>query len=565
MVQVGLSRLGTEAAEMACESPAVLAFLVVLLLLAYRILHSGSSSSDIDQLPILNARPGELFPRLRAAWRNTLDLKGALALRQAQCPDATVRVPFAVGHPGGSVVLLPAREAKWLIDQPESALSMHKQTDQHFQVAHGTIYPMPDQSHVKLVATRLTRQVGNLVPALADELACALAEEWGAGEGDHGDSHGWREVCVYETLRLVVGRVTNRVFIGAPLCRARALLNAGVAYAQAIPVAAQVLSLLPRMLRPLVAPLVTLPNRRYERAWFRLAVPEVERRLRALDVNDSGNYKNDETAPATATGDFLDWAIADALISADLIQRRPEMLAARVLLVNAAAVHTSAFAITHVLLDLAGAGRDRGAAYVDALRREVAAALAAHGGVWSKCALADMPRLDSTFRESQRLNTVLAVGPLRIVSGPTGVVTPSGVRLPPGYQVGVAAYAMHTDPNIWGPDACEFRPFRFVADDGEYSGAVGGARSAEAWATTSARYLSFGAGRNSCPGRFFAAAELKLLLAHILLHYDIEFREQRPPNQWFGSNHLPPTKAAIRIRRRENPFSLSGAAAYPHD
>ncbi|KAL8365898.1 hypothetical protein RB595_004600 [Gaeumannomyces hyphopodioides] len=515
----------------------------------------------MDQLPVLNARPGELFPRLRAAWRNTLDLKAALALHRAQCPDATVRVPFVMGHPGGSMVLLPAREAKWLIDQPESVLSMHKQTDRHFQVAHGTIYPLPDQSHVKLVATRLTRQVGNLVPALADELACALAEHWGLGDGDGNDNnHGWREVCVYETLRLVVGRVTNRVFIGAPLCRARALLNAGVAYAQAIPVAAQVLSLLPRMLRPLVAPLVTLPNRRHERAWFRLAVPEVERRLRALDGSDSGSHNSNETAAAAAAaaakGDFLDWSIADALASADPAQRRPETLAARVLLVNAAAVHTSAFAITHVLLDLTGAGRDRGAAYVDALRREAAAALAAHGGAWSKRTLADMPRLDSTFRESQRLNTVLAVGPLRIISGPAGVVTPSGVRLPPGCQVGVAAYTMHTDPDVWGPDAGEFRPFRFVTGDGGCNGTVGGARSAEAWATTSARYLSFGVGRNSCPGRFFAAAELKLLLAHVLLHYDFEFQEQRPSNQWFGSNHLPPTKATVRIRRREKPFSL---------
>ncbi|KAK7948827.1 uncharacterized protein PG986_009713 [Apiospora aurea] len=482
-------------------------------------------------IAILNAKKGELFPYLRAAWRNTLDLKSALDLHRTRLNGQTVRVPI-VGP--GKLVLLPTREAKWLIDQPENVLSMHQQTDLHFQTAHKTVYPLRNQAHVHLVMTKLTSQVGNLVPVLMDEIGIAMPQAW---DGTRSEEDGWHEVDVFDTLRVAIGQATNRVFLGAPLCRNRELLDAGVAYAQAIPVAAQLISLFPTSLRWLVAPLITMPNRAYEKTWFKFTLPEVEARLRG----------HADDGPAKA--DFLQWSIQQAKESGDDYMWEPKTLAARLLLVNAAAVHTSSFAITHVLLDLVGSGAKRGPEYVAELREEIQQVLAAHGG-WSKRALDDMHKLDSTFRESQRLNTVLTVGPLRIVSAPEGVTTSSGVHIPKGYQVGIPAYQMHMDPSIWGEDEERFRPFRFLtnaklqeSDEPEPN------RARQPWVTTSQEYLSFGGGRNSCPGRFFAAAELKLLLAHILLNYDFDFQERRLPNQWFGTNHLPPKKAAIRVKK----------------
>lgn len=524
-------------AELAVGQIAVLVALASLSLLFIGKIILKPRSSISKTVATLNAREGELFPYLRAAWRNTLDLKTALDLHRLQHAGQTVRVPI-VGP--GKLILLPAQQAKWLIDQPEDVLSMHQQTDLHFQTAHKTVYPLRNQAHVRLVATKLTRQVGNLVPTLMDELEVAMPQAWGLTTPT--TETGWQEVHVFDTLRVVIGQVTNRVFLGAPLCRNRELLDAGVAYAQAIPVAAQIISLFPASLRFLVAPFITMPNRSYEKKWFKLVVPEIEARLR--------NYgeKGQERA------DFLQWSIDQAKETGDAYMWEPKTLAARVLLVNAAAVHTSAFAITHVLLDLVGSGAERGAQYVAELREEIRQALR-HGG-WSKHALDDMHKLDSTFRESQRLNTVLTVGPLRIVNARKGVTTPSGVHIPKGYQVGIPAYQMHMDPSIWGEDVEEFRPSRFLAssrdpneDESNYRSRPDRAR--QAWITTSQEYLSFGGGRNSCPGRFFAAAELKLLLAYMLLNYDFEYQETRLPNQWFGTNHLPPKKATIKVKKKE--------------
>lgn len=77
------------------------------------------------------------------------------------------------------------------------------------------------------------------------------------------------------------------------------------------------------------------------------------------------------------------------------------------------------------------------------------------------------------------------------------------------------------------------------------------ARARQQWATTSSDFLGFGHGRGACPGRFFAAAELKLMLAYIILHYDFEMLETRPPNVWFAINRVPPMEQTIRIRRRK--------------
>lgn len=47
--------------------------------------------------------------------------------------------------------------------------------------------------------------------------------------------------------------------------------------------------------------------------------------------------------------------------------------------------------------------------------------------------------------------------------------------------------------------------------------------------------MGFGFGRHSCPGRFFAANEVKIALCHILLKYDFKLAEaERPEHERVG-------------------------------
>ena len=54
------------------------------------------------------------------------------------------------------------------------------------------------------------------------------------------------------------------------------------------------------------------------------------------------------------------------------------------------------------------------------------------------------------------------------------------------------------------------------------------------------------------PGRFFAANELKAMLAHILLNYDVKMANGggRPENMRIGQSSLPNTKAEVLFRKR---------------
>lgn len=53
--------------------------------------------------------------------------------------------------------------------------------------------------------------------------------------------------------------------------------------------------------------------------------------------------------------------------------------------------------------------------------------------------------------------------------------------------------------------------------------------------------------------RFFAANELKAMLAHIVLSYDVKFEDEgvRPPNQWFSVNCVPNMAAKVMFKRRQ--------------
>lgn len=204
-------------------------------------------------------------------------------------------------------------------------------------------------------------------------------------------------------------------------------------------------------------------------------------------------------------------------------------------MVNAASVHTHAFAITHIILDLVGSGKPQ---YIEELKEEICSVLAEHGGQWEERALAQMHKLDSVLGESQRLNSVLTIGPLRIVNAKNGVTTPSGVFIPKGYQIGIPAFESHIDTNIFGPDAPEFRPFRFTdkrldSDDDHVQ------RARHAWVTASPEYLSFGGVTDACPGRFFAPSELKIILGHILSSYDFVMHHERSRNIRFNVCNQP--------------------------
>jgi cytochrome P450 len=75
--------------------------------------------------------------------------------------------------------------------------------------------------------------------------------------------------------------------------------------------------------------------------------------------------------------------------------------------------------------------------------------------------------------------------------------------------------------------------------------------------TTSPESLGFGHGQHACPGRFFAANEVKVLLCHLLLKYDFELIPGSDYSiQPYGFNLNTNKGAKIRVRRRKEEIDL---------
>ena len=86
-------------------------------------------------------------------------------------------------------------------------------------------------------------------------------------------------------------------------------------------------------------------------------------------------------------------------------------------------------------------------------------------------------------------------------------VLSTGHTMRPGDWAIVLLPRVHRDPEVWGPDADEFDPDRFLPE-----------RVRERPAHT---YLPFGTGERACIGRQFALHEAVLVLAQLLHRYDI--------------------------------------------
>ena len=489
----------------------------------------------LPKLPIVGAKEGDWFPFSQAKWRNTFDFKKAVTLADEKYRDQAVLLPLA-GTP--NMVLLPRSETQFVSDQPDSVLDIHTQAMETLQTDYTSTDPLLVRNpvHHKLITTTLTSQIGNLVPDVAEETA------WGF-QKHLGDSPEYHEICVYDAMRKIVGCVTNRVFVGKPSCRHPDLLEVAMAYAQDVPLASQILRTFWKPLRPLVAPILTLPIRFRTRRFEKIIVPEIEKRLATYDARERDPEKYKESHEPERN-DFLQWTIQQAKASGDPYLWKPTTLAGRILLLNFAAIHTSSFSITNAILDLAASKQE----YIDELRAEIEGVLAEHGGEWNKRALAKMQKLDSVFRESARLNSFVTVGIGRAVVAKDGITTPSGVKIPYGATVVVPSYPVFHDNDVY-PDAEAFKPFRFAEQRSDESVDYV-KRAAKAFATTSTDYLAFGHGRGACPGRFFAANELKLILAHLVLNYDIEIQGSRPRNAWYGLNRVPPLQATVRVKKR---------------
>lgn len=90
-----------------------------------------------------------------------------------------------------------------------------------------------------------------------------------------------------------------------------------------------------------------------------------------------------------------------------------------------------------------------------------------------------------------------------------------GSKAPVGAMLAVPVYAISRDPALF-PNPDKFDPYRFskLREDGS--------NGHYQFASVTNGTMAFGSGKYACPGRYFAALEIKLLIIHILQGFDLK-------------------------------------------
>lgn len=128
----------------------------------------------------------------------------------------------------------------------------------------------------------------------------------------------------------------------------------------------------------------------------------------------------------------------------------------------------------------------------------------------------DLPYLDAVIREAMRVNPGIAMMFERVV--PEGGFTlPDGRYLPAGTKVGSNPFVTGRDYGVFGDDADNFDPDRWLRRQGE---------SEEAFDVRLRRMKDtvnfvFGGGGRICMGRYLAMLEIKKLVATLYSLFDV--------------------------------------------
>lgn len=313
----------------------------------------------------------------------------------------------------------------------------------------------------------------------------------------------------------MISRISNRMFVGLPLCRNEDFLKHNSAFAVDVIMATSIMPFIPKFLHPIMGHLVCLPNHYHYWMTRKHTLPVIHQRLADIAEKDANPDSKIEIPD-----DYITWHIQVAKSEGRAKEMEPEMISRFIMPIEFAAIHTTSLTLTMILFDLLSA--DRGQEFLDGLREEAERIFPETldaGGRWTKKILTKLVRADSAIRESMRVSNFVTRGITRKVVAKDGLRNEEeGWTAPCGSLISVDEHSRHHDPAVF-PEPDKYDAFRFSRPREEYEAAR--ERNAEdlqkyvdmknlSMVSTGENFLAFGHGRHACPGRFLVQHELKV-------------------------------------------------------
>ncbi|KAI9697356.1 MAG: hypothetical protein M1820_007862 [Bogoriella megaspora] len=419
------------------------------------------------------------------------------------------------------ILVVPNKFVDELRSLPEEQLS----SIQNFEGLYSTTSILLEgHLHTQTIQSKLTPSLAKLVPITERELEKALASELPV------DIENGTDIAAFPLVLRLISHVAACHFVGYPLCQDEEWLSTALKYTENAFRTIILIRIFPDWMKSTVSwfiPYAWKVSSALRRAQ-QIIVPLVVERRRL----EQSALENDRAY--TKPPDFLQWMM-DAANSHD---GEPHRLAHRLLILTLAAVHTTSMAATQAFFDLCSRSE-----YIEPLREEVLQVLEEDKS-FKKTTLTKLRKLDSFIRESQRLNPPSLLGFKRAVKQPLELS--DGTVLPQGAHLMMPVYPIVIDETVT-PNPMRFDGFRHYEKR-----LLPGEANKHQFATTSNDNLHFGHGKYACPGRFFAANSVKLLLAKLLLDYEFDLADggKRPENVACHEYVFPNPDARVILRKR---------------
>lgn len=433
-------------------------------------------------------------------------------------------------------MIMPESAIDWAMSQPDHSLSIVEAfmdlNQAKYSLGHSRYWGDPWQ--FQLVKPHLNSTLQTLIPQLNEELAAAFPKHLGM------DTEEWKEIELESTVRKVIAQLSSRFIVGPPLCRNDDYLDLTYKVIDGMMTTIWATLPFPDCVRMITGPLASWRTQRHISKIRDHLKPLYKERLSILEGNglpEGGQQPQD---------------LLMVMLRFAQKKRRQELhdldsIARRVCASSFVAMHQATIATTITILNVVGSDREFDT--IATLRDEITSILGdIDGAHWSKNDFAQMTKCDSVARESMRLNFRFGTrGSIRRVMK-DNIESPEGIKLQKGTTIAWLASCAQTDPDMF-VEPNKFDPFRFSRAPPK-----DGQSAKNAFVTTSPQYLPFGHGRHACPGRFMVDVELKLILAHLLTHYDLawpaDYQGKQPPSVWQAELSMPPPGARILVRRR---------------
>ncbi|KAI1136023.1 cytochrome P450 [Hypoxylon sp. FL0543] len=439
--------------------------------------------------------------------------------------------PFIVRRNDVDITVLPIKYLEEVRFAPASQLSLKEAQVRNMAPQWTDLsFVLESNLHVDALNKKLSPRLGSFLANIRDELDYA----W---EQDIPQPDDWTVVDIQSIAQKLVARTWARVFIGHPTCRNEEWLRISIDFSINTFLTAVVLRLFPPWMHRFIVYL--LPSR-YRMMQLISASKRIMSGLMAKHEYNKSMRTRGENILEEET--LLNWMLDNGTAEETTIQKMGSLQC----FLTLASIHTTSIYITNILFDICAHPE-----WIPILREEIDNAYEdqeySRSDFNMKEWLRRFEKLDSFQTESLRFNPPILLGPQRMVMKP--YTLRDGTFLPVGCRVAFPGYHHTFDPATM-PNPDEFDPMRSYR---QRKISISEAKKHHS-AQPSMSNLAFGYGSQSCPGRYLASAEAKMVVARLLHEFDIRLPpgKSRPKTWYADENSFMDPWAKLSIRKRQS-------------